>query len=139
MLEYLRLSRGGFFGPNIKDLIRLRNGHLEVDRYYTRTRFCDECIRFHEELSRARSKRWLQKLEQIHFEEWDDEYWAYVCDGEQWSLVYQYSGEDKRCIGGSNAYPENWSEFIDLVDKLMNKLPRCEVDFTEFLDTCFHG
>ena len=135
MLEYLHLSRGGFFGPHIEDLIRLRSGHLEVDRYYTRTVFGKECVRFHEELSKDRSKRWLQKFEQIRFEEWDDEYWADVCDGEQWSIVYQYSGEEKKRSWGSNAYPKNWQVLIYLLNKLTYKLPRSEGDIMAFLHT----
>ena len=134
MLEYIHLSRGGFFGPHIEDLFRFRNGHLEVDRYISRTVFAQECVHRFEVLSKDRSKRWLQKFEQLHFEEWNDEYWADVCDGEQWSLVYQYAGEEKKRCWGSNAYPENWDSLIELVDKLKNKLPIVESDVDDYID-----
>lgn len=102
--------------------------------YISRTVFAQECVHRFEVLSKDRSKRWLQKFEQLHFEEWNDEYWADVCDGEQWSLVYQYAGEEKKRCWGSNAYPENWDSLIELVDKLKNKLPIVESDVDDYID-----
>ena len=82
---------------------------------------------FHDTWSQTRFKRWLEKLDAIEFEQWEDKYWHQACDGEQWELHYKYEGENTRCISGSNAYPENWEQFKKLIMRIARKLPRVEI------------
>lgn len=46
---------------------------------------------------------------------WKDEYYAPIMDGESWSL--KYYTDDGKCkkVKGSNAYPKNYDELIELL------------------------
>ncbi len=114
MLEYLFLHVGGYFGGDELYLVRNQGGVLEADALYASERsdldYRRHSIRRTLTMSPEQSKQWLQKLEQIHFDYWEESYYACgVCDGTQWSLTYKYSGKEREKCGGSNAYPENWS------------------------------
>lgn len=127
MLDRLVFWCGGYFGAN--ELITLKNqdGRLILDYYlYSREYHRDLFPHCHAEWTIERSKRWLSKIEAVHFEEWESEYWEDMCDGEQWILCYQHEGDSERKISGSNAYPDNWAQFRKLMTTLAKKLPRVE-------------
>lgn len=127
MLDHLSFWCGGYFGTNELITIKNENACLTLDYYIFSHEYPREAFpHFHAEWAKVRSKRWLSKIEEIHFELWEDKYWADVCDGEQWELRYQYEGESEREIYGSNAYPENWNQFRNLMTTLAHKLPRVE-------------
>lgn len=57
----------------------------------------------------------LERFAAIHTEYWNSEYIdPSVCDGEQWSLDVSYSDEYSLSYSGSNAYPENWTELLEI-------------------------
>ncbi len=41
-----------------------------------------------------------------------------VCDGTQWQIDYKEEGKRCRHIYGDNAYPDNWNDFIEVMDTL---------------------
>ena len=147
MLEYLHLSIGGYFGGQENYLIWNKDGVLNVEVLYISSRSCADyrrgTLRKSLLMTPDRSKRWLQKLEQIHFDYWAESYYALnVCDGTQWSLTYKFSGEERKKCGGSNAYPENWSSFTSLINKITSKASAvleyddAENDLDEFFRLC---
>ena len=60
----------------------------------------------------------------IHFESWKSDYDdPSILDGTQWSLRYKNHGENERKSWGSNAYPDNWADFLKIVNDIMKRLP----------------
>ena len=127
MLERLVFWCGGYFGANELITLKNQNGRLILDYYFYSHEYHRELYpHHHAEWTIERSKRWLSKIEAIHFEDWESKYWEDVCDGEQWVLYYQYEDNSERAISGSNAYPDNWAQFRELMTILAKKLPRVE-------------
>ena len=127
MIEQMMFWCGGYFGTNKLFTIKNHNAYLTLDYYVFSHEYPREVFpHFHDEWTRERSKRWLPRIAEIHFELWKDKYWANILDGEQWKLRYQYEGENEREIFGSNAYPENWNQFSKLMTTIAKKLPRAE-------------
>lgn len=113
MLEYLKFNIGGMAGFT-KVTIMVENGIINTfveDLYY-------QLDAEHIQLDEEESREWLAALENVHIERWRSEYAPdeMICDGESWELEYKRA--DKRCrhISGNNAYPENWDEFIKVMD-----------------------
>ena len=126
-LKYLFFHCGGYFETNELIMLIINYGCLSIDCYLFSHEHPRETIpHFHADWAKERSKRWLFKIEQTHFELWEDKYWADVYDGEQWKLRFQFEGESERIIFGSNAYPETWPQFIELMTTIARKLPRVE-------------
>ena len=134
-LEKLSFWRSGFFKTGELISLKNRNGSLLLDCYlFPKGNETGTFPHFHAEWTRARSDRCFTKLEETHFELWENEYWADVYDGEQWKLCFQFEGESGRIIFGSNAYPENWPQFSGLMTTIARKLPRAEdVEIHEIL------
>ena len=69
---------------------------------------------------RSRSEL-LERICELHLEEWQSEYWPdkygiCVLDGVQWVLKLEYdNGHEPWIIFGSNAYPYNFRELLDLL------------------------
>lgn len=127
MLEYLYLSIGGFFGGHELFLMHNQSGILKIETLYISERSYPDCkrrtVRRSLVMTKERSTRWLQKFEQVHFENWADEYWGNgILDGTQWSMDYKKLGQEKRRCCGSNEYPENWSSFISSINKITSKM-----------------
>lgn len=59
----------------------------------------------------------IKKLSLLKIENWEDEYFAPVLDGEDWELKIYFLG-DKKCLSktGSNAYPSNFNELCNLLE-----------------------
>ena len=126
-LKYLSLWRGGYFGTNELIIFRTSNGCLDIDYYLFSHENPQETIpHFQGNWTKERSNRLFTKIEQTHFQLWENEYWADVYDGEQWKMRFQFEGKIERIIFGSNAYPENWPRFIELMTTIARKLPRVE-------------
>lgn len=67
------------------------------------------------EYSESEAALLSEQFSAIHIEYWNSDYVAsHICDGEQWSLSVRYSDRQTLECGGSNAYPSNWSELLDL-------------------------
>lgn len=113
MLEYLKFRIGGMSGFTEFN-VTIENGKINA---YIENMFCLDYPR-ESQLSEKESGAWLETLENIHIERWKSVYIPslVICDGESWEL--EYKRVDKRCrhISGDNAYPENWDEFIEVMD-----------------------
>ena len=57
----------------------------------------------------------VSKLEELHIGEWKSNYYACACDGEQWEIVFKFNDGTKRTFKGSNAYPYNFDDLMDLL------------------------
>ena len=126
-LKYLRFWRGGYFGTNELITLIINNGCLSIDYYsFSHENLRETIPHFHGNWTKGRSNRWLTRIEEIHFELWKDKYWADVCDGEQWRLRFQFEDENERMISGSNAYPETWLQFVELMTAIARKLSKAE-------------
>ncbi len=115
MLEYLKLYIGTMEGVT-KVTVTVENGIVKasVDTPFFQIEVDD--IR----LSKQESRIWLAALENIHIERWQSKYMPdeIAYDGESWKLEYKRA--DKRCrhINGDDTYPENWDEFLKVMDIL---------------------
>lgn len=59
----------------------------------------------------------IKKLSLIKIENWEDDYFAPVLDGEDWELKMSFLGDTKCLIKmGANAYPSNFNELCDLLE-----------------------
>lgn len=116
MLETLRLEIGGFF-DGIKEIhISTTDGvvHAEV-----KSMFQPEKQRSFT-LGDVASAEWLSALEAIHINRWRSRFEPPnpVLDGEQWEMDYKVAGKRCRHFRGDNAYPENWQQFLHLLETL---------------------
>ena len=147
MLEFLFLCIGGYFGGHEFFLMRNQDGILKIETLYISDRSYRDCrrktVRRSLVMTKERSKRWLQKFEQVQFENWAEEYWNnHILDGTQWNLEYKNIGQEKRRCYGSNEYPENWAYFRSLIRKLRETSPAISVnedsddDIEAFLRLC---
>ena len=63
----------------------------------------------------------LARIRDLHLEEWQSDYWSdkygiHVLDGIQWELKLEYSNGHEPWTGfGSNAYPFNFREFMEML------------------------
>ena len=128
MLEQMSFSCGGYSRDYELITIQNHNGCLNVDYYLIPKKNPQLSFpHYHASWTRERSKRWLSKIESIHFGKWEDSYYREdICDGTQWTLSYHYEGEIKRKIFGNNDYPDNWELFQNIMRTISHKLPRVE-------------
>jgi hypothetical protein len=61
----------------------------------------------------------LYEFEKLNIGNWNENYCDLdILDGEQWSLECKYFNKKHKKVEGSNAYPLNWEEFANLINKL---------------------
>ena len=84
----------------------LRSGLLNVDKKS-----------FNVELSESR----LDEFDALNIFAWQENYSSDIRGGEQWELTFK-DGEKIYRGHGANAYPENWLNFLDLLDALVPEL-----------------
>ena len=63
----------------------------------------------------------IKTLKKVDFINWKKDYWADVCDGEQWSLMVTYNGNLSKKVEGSNAYPQGFKKIQKLIEELTIK------------------
>ncbi|QQK77562.1 hypothetical protein HUG15_19570 [Salicibibacter cibarius] len=62
--------------------------------------------------------RLLEALTALSIEQWDDSYHDLdIMDGIQWRLTIQFPEDQEMRKGGSNDFPPNWDEFLDVLEK----------------------
>ncbi len=118
MTKQLKFTVGGFFcgyktveisiGTKKVSYKILRNGLEEVTKKKSRTvEVSDE---------------WLAEFDALDIFSWEKNYSnAETCDGTQWELTLKHGRKSYRG-GGSNAYPENWTRFLDWLDALIPEM-----------------
>ena len=104
----------------------LRNGLLDVDKKKSPA----------VEVSEA----WLAEFDALNIFDWQENYSADIIDGVQWELTIK-DGKKIYHGGGSNAYPENFEQFLDWLDVLIPELEfvnrrRLEKITLNYLDEC---
>ncbi len=117
MKKYIKFTVGGYFygyktveifinGENAKYKI-LRCGLLDVNTKI-----------FHEVKI---SNDWLKKIDALNIFEWKEQYFSEILDGTQWELTFK-DGKNIYRGSGSNAFPEDWEKFLDLLDEIAPEL-----------------
>lgn len=96
----------GFRGGKVSYKI-LRNGLLNVDKKNSPAA----------EISEER----LAELDALDIFAWEKNYSSETRGGVQWSLTFT-DGKKNYCGRGYNAYPENWTRFLDWLDVLIPEL-----------------
>lgn len=116
MLEELKFSIGGMAGWT-KVTVKVENDIV----YYAVDSLMDG-ITSKKKLRKAVSKIFLQKIERLQINKWKSKYQPpeeiMICDGTQWEIDYKEAGKRCRHIYGDNAYPDNWEEFLNVMDML---------------------
>lgn len=111
MLEYMEFKIGGYIGWETIQVI-------ENDGKYTvkyQKALWEEWQTFED----INLDEWNDELERMHINKWHKLYIDYgILDGTEWLLEYKV--KDKRCrhIHGSNAYPDNFDEFMQVLSVL---------------------
>ena len=111
MLEYMKFMIGGYIGWETIEVI-------EVDGKYT-VKYQKALWEDWQVFDNIDLKDWSTKLEEVHINRWRKEYMnTGILDGTQWNL--EYKAKDKRCrhIYGSNAYPDNFDDFMQALGAL---------------------
>lgn len=57
----------------------------------------------------------ISELEKLYIGEWKSHYPSQIIDGEQWEVSFKYGDGTSRKFVGSNAYPYNFYDLIDLL------------------------
>jgi hypothetical protein len=70
-------------------------------------------------ISVTNNESWLQVLAFLKNCGWKRTYESGILDGTQWTLKLKGNGSNLKCYG-SNAYPENFGEFIQLLNKALS-------------------
>lgn len=64
---------------------------------------------------RLNKDSFVAELQELHIGEWKSNYYTCACDGEQWEIVFKFNDGTKRINKGSNAYPYNFDDLMDLL------------------------
>ncbi len=122
MLKFLKFKIGGFFDGYDEICLRIykRSAKYEIiSMNFHRVKDSDlyESIRYP-----VKTPERLSEWNALGVNTWKDEYYASVCDGIQWELIYREDGKTMRRISGSNCYPSQWYQFIGWLDALMPEM-----------------
>lgn len=116
MLEELKFSIGGMEGWTTVN-VKVEKG---IIHYVTDNLLCGAGEET--KLKKADSKLILQMIEDLNIGKWKAKYQPpeefMVCDGTQWQIDYKEEGKHCKHIYGDNAYPDNWDDFIEVMDIL---------------------
>ncbi len=115
-LESIEVYYGGYFQGGKRWSISFNGSQIVVDSIFKHLPEFDgvdlELPSF-DDMTRV---EFLRKLWDIHMGEWKREYInPDVLDGTQWSVEIRYNDGMKRCFSGSNMFPYNFNEFLELM------------------------
>ena len=57
----------------------------------------------------------ISELQNLYIGEWKSRYYICALDGEQWEITFKYKNDTKRTFKGSNAYPYNFDNLMNLL------------------------
>ena len=116
MFEYLVYYEYQSLTPWFKEI------RIETDGEKLRYRLKENGYGLNEEVSDGvydgDVEAFINKLGSFHVEQWKLEYSKPKADGYGWSLRYKEVGKPCRKIKGSNAYPDCFNDFLDLLIKV---------------------
>ncbi len=109
----VELTYGGFFGGTEQRKVYFDGDDIKYERkFYNGAGDYDEILFLDMD-----KKSFLEELANIHIGEWKHEYDdPDTLDGTQWELVIEYSNRRRRSYWGSNAYPYNFRELLELME-----------------------
>ena len=109
----VELEYGGYFGGSERRKVLFEGNDIKVEReFYNGAGNMGELL-----FLDMNKVMFLEQLSDIHIGEWKSKYDnPGVLDGTQWMLVIEYSDGSKRRFWGSNAYPYNFRELLELMD-----------------------
>ena len=119
MLNYIRFSTRK--GEN-KTLIEIRTGEdCRLDAVIESVSYpFFECAY---SLSAEHGEEWLSRIKDLHMERWKEIYMASDTrpdeEMENWEVAYCEQGEREKKSVGRGAYPENWKEFLKIMDEIV--------------------
>ena len=119
MLNYIRFSTRK--GEN-KTLIEIRTGKdFRLDAVIESVSYpFFECAY---SLTAEHGEEWLLRIEDLHMEAWKDIYMPKDVlpdeDTENWEVAYCEQGEKEKKSVGRGVYPENWKEFLKIMDEIV--------------------
>lgn len=119
MLKYIRFSTRK--GEN-KTLIEIRTGEdCRLDAVIESVSYpFFECAY---SLSAEHGEEWLSRIKDLHMERWKEIYMASDTrpdeEMENWEVAYCEQGEREKKSVGRGAYPENWKEFLKIMDEIV--------------------
>ena len=119
MLNYIRFSTRK--GEN-KTLIEIRTGKdCRLDAVIESVSYpFFECAY---SLTAEHGEEWLLRIEDLHMEAWKDIYMPKDVlpdeDTENWEVAYCEQGEKEKKSVGRGVYPENWKEFLKIMDEIV--------------------
>jgi hypothetical protein len=68
--------------------------------------------------SKTKWNEFVDKIFNMGVYKWKKKYYNNdICDGEQWSLEIEFYGIQKFESFGSNEYPDNWEDFIEIIQE----------------------
>lgn len=74
-------------------------------------------------LTAENGEEWLGRMEQLHMENWRGIYMEQgirdMEDTETWEVYYRTDEGIERKVVGKGAYPENWKEFLQIMDEII--------------------
>lgn len=129
-LEFLIFSSGGFFGTGYNAHVWLSGENPRIEYHNTTTGMPLDPETFRDDsyikslinhskiypLSENEIMIFRDAINKLEIMKWKHKYvHPSILDGNQWSLKYKYEDSSLVSIYGSNAYPRNWKNFINLV------------------------
>lgn len=115
-IEKIEFIEGGYLTGNDIRLVEIMPDHIvmHIDRSYNEFRGWDKITKkdfpYNKDV-------FLEKLRSLNLGAWENDYTNDdIVDGTQWDLKISYNNGIKPFLsGGSNAFPDNYEEFIDLM------------------------
>lgn len=128
MLEFLKLDIGGYCGyTNIS--VSKNDDILTIAVTKNHHEISEDIIH----LTLRESQEWSDNLDALHINKWKSRYELdmKMCDGIDWSIDYKVVGKHCRHISGSNTYPDNWVDFLAVIDEYVPMEIPIQLDFLE--------
>lgn len=133
----MHIEIGGFFGGSTSVSVRLQEGHISYSVSTTELFGTTiDSVNVPKKISDA----WLTSLAKLQIKRWQGDYSPdfAICDGTQWRLEYKEIGKQCRHISGDNAYPPNWDDFIEVMDRLAPEAALIDAEQLEHIELNYH-
>ncbi len=119
MLEYLRFSTQNMENRTVIE-IRVSEGN-RLDAVIEGVSYpFFECAY---SLTAEHGEEWLERIDELHMEQWKKVYMAsemvLASGAENWEIIYREEGGKDRKLVGRGGYPENWNEFLKIMDEII--------------------
>lgn len=106
---------GGYRGENIK--IRKYYNSIEIQKSDAPIFYEEDKVLIN--VSKDEWKNFWRKIDKINVWDWQKDYFNQdVLDGTQWELIIKRDNKKSIKIFGSNAYPENFQSFLNVINSI---------------------